>query len=507
MDKNHVSVPEDFKYYDKYQDRTASFSPQPDELVLTMPPASETETAGVSEAKIRSASESGSLNGVSRLNLERGVAVVKVDSEADSIAVTRIGVPADFTNAIPAFKDADGLTRYFLPDEITVQFNQEIDREEATRTISDLGSHVVIEQRTPGYYTIAVPENKDIFEAVRLFNEQPSVMFAEPSEIGFDDAQAPRPNDSRFGELWGLQNTGQTVEGVAGRAGIDVRVLDAWTTTSGDPDVVVVVIDTGMDMSHPDLAGNLVERNGEDWDFAAPDGSPDDNGSHGTHVCGTAAAIADNGPGICGVAPKCRLLPLRINLSAGMNANRADAINFASGKAEASPAQRYVINCSWRASGNFTAILFAIDQAVARGAIVIFAAGNAGRDMDTDPPQYPGVHRNAICVAALNSRGERASFSNVGSQVDVNAPGVDILSCIPSSDHDFKSGTSMAAPHVAGVCALIWSARKSLSNQEVRQLLEDNCDDMSAENPGLDGKLGRGRVNAERALQAVMALS
>ena len=313
------------------------------------------------------------------------------------------------------------------------------------------------------------------------------------------------PNDTRFDELWALNNTGQIVAGSSGTPGADIRVLDAWNTTTGNDNVIVVVIDTGMDLVHEDLAPNLVSRGSEDWDFAASDGSPDDEASHGTHVCGTAAAVADNGKGVAGVAPDCKLIPLRINLQAGMNANRADAINFAGDKAQSNPGQRFVINCSWRTSGSFSAILAAIDAAVAKGALVVFAAGNAATDMDTGSPQFPGVHPTAICVAALDSNDIRASFSNVGSQVDVSAPGVNILSTVPGSQYDFKNGTSMASPHVAGVLALIWSANLSLTNSEVRGILEDNCDDVSAANPTLNGKLGRGRVNAARAVQAAIA--
>ena len=506
MAKNKVSQPEEFSYFDKYQNRKVELSPRRDEIVATIAPRSETEGTAEIEAAVRAASEQDALRGVSRVNLKRGVAVIRIASETESMSVASSGLPDDFENGIPSFIDADGLTRYFLPDEVTVQYADTVSETEAESHIESLGSHVIVKQRTPGYYTIAVPEGSNIFEMISRLNESDLVLFAEASEIGFNDAQNQKPDDARFDELWGLDNTGQVVEGITGKLGADIRALDAWKVTKGDSDVIVVVIDTGMDMSHEDLAGNLVPRNGEDWDFASSDGSPDDADTHGTHVCGTAAAISNNGKGISGVAPGCRIIPLRINLTAGMNANRADAINFASQKALSSPAQKYVLNCSWRASGNFSAILFAIDTAVARGALVVFAAGNAGRDMDVQTPQFPGVHPNAICVAALDSSDTRASFSNVGSQVDVSAPGVSILSSVPPSAYDFSNGTSMAAPHVAGVCALIWSANKNLSNIEVRNILESTCDDISAENPSLNGKLGSGRVNAATAVAKAAAL-
>lgn len=499
MDKNTVNTPTEFNYVDKYQKRKIELIQKPDEMVVTISQSvegnsEETETA------VRSASKSKSLIGLFRVNIERRVAVVKVDESTDSLDVASSDTPPEFQNTIPAFIDTDGLTRYFVPDEVTVQFKTDLTEQKAESHILSIGSHIVVNQRTPLYYTIAVPAGSNVFETINKLNSMSDVLFAEPSEIGFDDAQASSPNDSRFDELWGLENKGQAIEGLNGTPGADIDALDAWKTTTGDRDVIVVVIDTGMDLDHEDLNENLVSRGTEDWDFASTDGSPDDAGSHGTHVCGTAAAQYNNKVGIAGVAPNCRLIPLRINLSAGMNANRADAINFASSKAVTNAKQRFIINCSWRASGNFSAILFAIDTAVARGTLVIFAAGNAGKDMDIQSPQFPGVHPNAICVAALNANDKRAGFSNIGSQVDVSAPGVSILSTIPNNNYDFFNGTSMAAPHVAGVCALIWSANKSLSNLQVRQILQDNCDDISEQNPTLSGKLGRGRVNAAKAV-------
>lgn len=505
MHKNKVATPTEFSYLDKYQKRRVELTQKPDEMVATIAPVPEVESDEAQSA-IRSASKAKLLRGLNRVNFERGVAVIKVDDGTDSLEVSRGDVPPEFLNTIPAFVDADGLTRYFVPDEVTVQFKPDLNAEQAEAQIEAIGSHVIVKQRTPGYYTIAVPAGSSVFETINQLNKMSRVMFAEPSEIGFDDAQMLAPNDNRFDELWGLQNTGQVIRGMTGTPGADIEVLAAWDTTSGDRDVIVVVVDTGMDMDHEDLAGNLVPRGTEDWDFAASDGSPDDSGSHGTHVCGTAVAQSNNARGIAGVAPKCGLIPLRVNLTAGMNANRADAINFASSKAVNNTTKRFVINCSWRASGNYTAILFAIDTAVARGALVVFAAGNAGRDMDTQAPQFPGVHPNAICVAALNANDKRAGFSNVGSQVDVSAPGVNILSTIPQNDYGFNNGTSMAAPHVAGVCALIWSANKSLTNLQVRKLLQDNCDDLTTENPTLIGKLGRGRVNAAKAVAAAIGV-
>ena len=495
MSKNRTVVPSNFSYFNKFLDRKVSLTPKVDEMVISVRERPEAESVSDLKSDIEAVAQSASVDGIAKSNTVHGIAVVKVSPSDESLEIAR-NEQEEFVNKIPAFIDEDGLTRYLVPDEITVQFEQDIDEKEALLTIESLDSFIVREQRTPGYYTVAVPEGSDAFETITKFSELDTVQFAEASEIGFDDALLTPPNDSRFSELWGLNNTGQT----GGKPGADISVLQAWDTTKGNKNVVVAVIDTGMDLDHEDLLHNLEDRGTEDWDFASSDGSPDDSGSHGTHVCGTVGAVSNNQIGISGVAPESKLMPLRINLTAGMNANRADALNFVASKAGSNNSKKYVVNCSWRASGTYAAILRAIDNAVSNGALVVFAAGNSSRDMDVQAPQYPGVYPNAICVAALNADDQRAYFSNVGSQVDVSAPGKDILSTVPDSKYDTKSGTSMAAPHVAGVIALIWSANMNLSNHEVRQILESSCDDIRSTNPTLNGKLGRGRVNAHRAV-------
>ena len=174
-----------------------------------------------------------------------------------------------------------------------------------------------------GYYTLSIPTEQDIFQTIENFNSLEEVMFAEPSSVGFDD-ELYIPDDSEFNRQWALNNTGQT----GGRTGADVRASEAWDIERGDPEVVIAIIDTGVALNHPDLEANLLSRpSGEDWDFADnspnPSGlSPDDSGSHGTHCAGIAAAV-DNAIGIIGLAPGCSILPIRINLSAGRNANRA----------------------------------------------------------------------------------------------------------------------------------------------------------------------------------------
>jgi subtilisin family serine protease len=482
----------DLSYTDKLSGRQLAFTPTTDEAVVTFhrPP---------SETDIGSAMASTPLAISEGYNPKRGFAAVQVaDAEDISVATQPLLRRPEVANALPTMIDADGLKRHFLPDELTVQFRPEVGKDEAERIIGQHGSWVIAEQRTPGYYTIAVPEGGGLFETIRQFAAVPEVAFAEPSEVSFNSALYI-PDDPRFVELWGLHNTGQNVNGTAGAVDADIDAREAWDLERGHPDVIVAVIDTGADLDHPDLQPNILPRGTEDWDFAdAGDAVPEDGNGHGTHVAGTVAAV-DNVTGVIGVAPGCRLMPLRVDLTAGMNQNRADAINYAAQQAFASPNRRYVINCSWRMNGDHAGVRNAIINAVNNNVVVVFAAGNNNQDTDVTP-QFPGVYPQVIAVAATDQSDVKATFSNFGTNVDVSAPGVNILSTFPNDGFDFLDGTSMAAPHVAGLAALVWSRSRALTNQQVRQTIEATCDNIDAANPTFVGRLGRGRINAHRAL-------
>ena len=488
-----VKAETEYQYTNKFSKKSIRFTPKADEIVATFQPDSTDDAA----AEVMRAS---SLSVSQGINLSRGFAVFSVAPGQDIETSRRaLKAQAQIANTLPAMVDDEGLTRYFLPDELTVQFREDVSKERAEQIIKEKGSVVVVAQRTPGYYTLTVPNGKGLFEALREFSALNEVLFAEPSEAGFNDALAYVPDDPEFGKLWGLRNTGQNVNGVTGTADADIDAPEAWDIARGDPNVIVAVIDTGADLNHPDLTANFLPRGTEDWDFAdAADPSPDDNDGHGTHVAGTAAA-SDNTVGVIGVAPGSRVMPLRVNLTSGMNQNRADAINYVAAQATSHPERRYVINCSWKMSGDHAGVHNAIINAVSKNVVVVFAAGNANIDIDVTP-QYPAVYPEVIAVAATNQSDVRATFSNYGTKVDVSAPGVNIYSTYPDDTYAYLDGTSMASPHVAGLAALVWSCNHTLSSQQVRQIVENNCDNIDAKNPGFAGKLGKGRINAFRSL-------
>ncbi len=273
----------------------------------------------------------------------------------------------------------------------------------------------------------SLPQGMTIFEAVRKFIEQPEVKFAEPAYYGFNDLLS----DTYLNQQWHLKNTGQDSGYTIGN---DIEAFPAWDITFGDPDVILVIIDTGIDLTHPDLAGNILPRNNEDWGFGNQDDKPlepDDRNGHGTAVSGIADAIM-NDIGVRGVAPSCRIMPLQVDLRAGKNQNRIDAINYAVSRR--SDFTRIIISCSWRASGgDMTAIHLAIQNAVNNNVPVFFAAGN----YDISPIEYPARYPEIIAVGAMTPcdkvrkdpntcDGEYWWGSSYGENLDIAAPGVEI---------------------------------------------------------------------------------
>lgn len=415
-------------------------------------------------------------------------------------------------SAVPAVIDQEGFTKYYVPGEVTVQFRRDLSHEACVTRVRQAGSFVLQDHWTPGYYTISVPEGESVFAAVRAWAADANVVFSEPSYMLYDD-ELHTPNDPLFGQQWHLNNTGQT----GGVVGADVDAQLAWDICKGDPNVIVAVIDTGMDLNHEDLRGNLLERNGEDWDFASADGSPDDEGDHGTACSGIAVAVQDNGIGVSGIAPLCRVMPLRVSLQSGQNQNRADAINYAASRR--ADFTGLVMSCSWRMSaGDFTAVQNAIVHADSMDCVMVFASGN-----DNGAVNYPARYPETIACGASSPCDERKSYtscdgesfwgSNYGPELDVISPGVIITTTDRTGNAGYGTGnyvnnfngTSSATPLAAGICALIWSANPSLTAHEVRAILEQTAEDQvgpqNEDAPGWDPYFGWGRVNAFRAVQ------
>jgi subtilisin family serine protease len=297
-----------------------------------------------------------------------------------------------------------------------------------------------------GAQVMRVPAGKTK-RALASLKANPDVLYAEPNQQ-YRAAALPAPNDPLYGQLWGLHNTGQTVGGWQGAADVDIDAPEAWTATQGRAGVVVGVIDSGIDLTHPDLAQRIwtnpgeIAGNGIDddangyvddvhgWDFWAQDNDPSDENGHGTHVAGTIAGTANNGVGVAGVAPGVTIMPLRFLGPDGSGdlAGALEAISYAT--AQGAP----ILNNSWGGGGYSEPLRDAI---AASGTAFITAAGNEGRNLDQEgeAADYPGSYTlpNILNVAAVDNEGYLAPFSNYGTRsVDVAAPGYDILSAAPA---------------------------------------------------------------------------
>ncbi len=316
------------------------------------------------------------------------------------------------------------------------------------------------------------------------------VLFAEPDYIV--EAIDQIPDDARYEELWGLNNTGQT----GGTNDADIDALEAWDISTSSSDLVVGIIDTGIDYNHEDLNDNIwinedeVADNGVDddgngyiddvygWDFVNEDNDPMDGHSHGTHVAGTVGGEGDNGVGVVGVTWDVQLMALKFlsDFGSGTTSDAIEAIEYAIENGA------HITNNSWGGGGFSQALRDVIEASNDANQLFVAAAGNSGQDADRFP-HYPSSYdvENVISVAATDHNDQLASFSNYGlTSVDLAAPGVSILSSVPNDSYSSFSGTSMAAPHVAGALALAWGRDRLISNLELKEVLFESVDTVSA---------------------------
>lgn len=298
----------------------------------------------------------------------------------------------------------------------------------------------------------------DVESAIAALEQQPDVLYAEPNYLY--EMSAP-PNETDFDELWGMNNTGQTVNGVAGTADADIDAPEAWDTETGSSNVVVAVVDTGIAHDHPDLAPNMWVNPGETpsngidddgngriddirgWDFVANDNDPFDLNLHGTHVAGTIGAQGNNTIGVAGVNWDVSLMALRVldNAGSGTNAAIAAAFNYAGDNGAD------IVNASLGGPGFSQTMRDAI--AGAPNTLFVVAAGNEGNNNDSGfTPNFPCNYSTAnnICVAATNSNDALAGFSNRGAtSVDLAAPGRSIFSTMPNFESQFSETFSDGA--------------------------------------------------------------
>jgi thermitase len=412
--------------------------------------------------------------------------------------------------------------------EVLVRFREGVSEDRIEEIVSGLTDRVEDKiEGVGGLVSIDSLDNEVAESVVADYGSLPEVEYVEKvEEIRLDPLYSESlgerfatpvpgmPNDPRLAEQWALINTGQR----EGKDRADISALDAWAKTHGSEKVVVAVLDSGVDYTHPDLSNNmwvrpdsldpyLDEQLGEVDDehgFSALDEARDpmDENGHGTHCAGIVGAEGDNGEGIAGVNWRVEIMPLKFMGAGGFGTTKdaIEAINYVIARKKAGVNVR-IISASWGSRQKSRALGDVIRKAGEEGILFVAAAGNNNENADRSP-HYPSGYDlpNVVSVAALNRRDERASFSNYGPKsVHVAAPGAEILSTWLGGEYEEHSGTSMATPVVAGVAALVLSVEPNLSVAELKKRLMDSVDKLDA----LKGVVASGgRVNAARAVGA-----
>lgn len=358
----------------------------------------------------------------------------------------------------------------------------------------------------PQFLLVAADPVVSADTALAQLANHPAVLYAEPNRVLrlCPASTTPLiPDDFRFAELWNLDNRGQT----GGTPGADIDAPLAWRLTVGDPGVCVAIIDTGIDFFHPDLEANIwinpgeIPGNGIDddgngfiddvhgYDILYDDSDPLDDQIHGSHVAGIVGAAGNNGIGTAGVAWRTSLMAVKAFNENG-EATLYDVVQ-AIDYAVANNAR--ILNASWMTPEKSRALGDAIAAAHSAGLVIVAAAGNTR----TETIAYPAAYPESVTVAATDSRDRRSLFSSYGAHVTLAAPGESILSTVPNNRYEIASGTSMAAPHVAGIAALVLSQHPSLPNTDVEVILRNACDPLDT--PEF---IGLGRANAAKAVRA-----
>ncbi len=399
----------------------------------------------------------------------------------------------------------------FKPKENGAQRNTQ----ERNEILASFGGVSVVKnlKLIPGLSLVKLPQGMSVNTALTNFSNAAEIIHVQPNYIY--RAISVFPNEPRFNEFFGLHNTGQN----GGTPDADIDAPEAWEITT-ESSIVVAVIDTGIDYTHPELAANIWHNPGEipgngidddgngyiddiyGYDFCNEDNDPMDDHNHGTHVAGIIGAVGNNGQGVAGVCWNVKIMALKF-LDSGAGGNTVDAIECIT---YAITKGAKILNNSWGNSQYDQTLKNAIDAADANGILLTAAAGNYPEHTNNDVyPVYPASYNsgNIIAVMASDESDNLAHFSGGdishygAASVDLAAPGKDILSCIRGGLYASWGGTSMATPHVTGACALVWSMNPELTHLQVKDVILSTVD----ASPYLNGLcVTGGRLNLYKAL-------
>jgi parallel beta-helix repeat protein len=452
-------------------------------LTISEPKNNFTTTSPVDPSKVEGLTDNSFSNGVGAFQPSNGVGAFQPSNGVGAFQPSyntgwniipnnsTLADKSNFGDNANASEFVIGLNQYqanslSLFSNIMTKYNAQI-----VNTISANGKVVAIVVKPP-------PEDKSSF--IQEAQASGLSRYIEPRTVFHVDFV---PNDPYWVNQWGPQK---------------IKADFAWNTTKGNSTIIVAVIDTGIDYTHPDLAANYVPL-GYDW--VNNDSYPLDDFGHGTHCAGIIAAQLNNSLGIAGLAQVKIMAEKALDSNGGGYSDQlANAIYDAVNKGAK------ILSCSWGSASPSSVIHDAILYAVSHGVLVLAAAGNSG----SNTPSYPGAYEETVAVSATDSADNPATFTTYGDWVDVAAPGVDILSTMPTyhvtmnnygygMNYSYMSGTSMACPMAAGVAALILSRFPNWTATQVRSNLEYTADDLGA--LGFDQYYGHGRINAQNAVE------
>ncbi|MGC9400147.1 MAG: S8 family serine peptidase [Anaerolineae bacterium] len=392
----------------------------------------------------------------------------------------------------------------FAPGELLIKFESGLSAQSAMQALRPYGA-----SRDRALYKSPielwrVPEGEELALAEKL-SALPQVAYAEPNYVV--RALETVPNDPRYNRQWAHKEIMHSPQG--------------WDITTGSADIIIAVLDSGIDAAHPDLADKLVPG----YDFVDNDSNPHDLNGHGTHVAGIAAAATNNGIGIAGTSWGARIMPIRVldAEGSGYDSDIIEGLNWAANHGAD------IINLSLGGPGYNQSAQDAVNNVHAQGILIVAAMGNCREQEEpycpeANPTLYPAAYDNVMAVAATGPDDVYASYSQYGPHCDIAAPGGDILtswsqgiySTMPTYDvylttnygyyknYDYLNGTSQATPHVAGLAALIWSLDPTLTPDQVQSLMEENAVDRGT--AGWDEDYGHGRIDLGATLQALDVL-
>ncbi len=368
----------------------------------------------------------------------------------------------------------------YVEDEIIVKFKADNDKQDI------LNKHQLHKKSSGAFGTIIVSGvgQRNIKDLINKLNKNPNIEYAELNKIYsvFIEPVIPENADS-----YDQQKAHYSL----------ISLPYAWSITTGSNQITVAVLDTGVDSDHPDLRDNMLNGRNFTDDGSIYDTHDNSEHGHGTHVAGTIGAI--NNEQVAGVSWQINLIPVKVLSGEGNGklSDIAEGIEWAIDETDAD-----IINMSLGAPGGSTSLKKAVERAYNAGITIIAAAGNTGDENNGYQVNYPAAYQEVIAVGSVNYNMKRSDFSSYGDNLDFMAPGEAIYSTVPDGEYGIRSGTSMAAPHVAGVAALMLSLEPDLDPAQIKEKLKITAQDLG-DDQGKDYEYGYGLINSHAAVKMV----